>query len=214
MCPDRGADNTPLKTCDPIFRVKNIGSYVARDIQIKWSVDPQLLRRAIEASPRLHKYIVRLREHRLGLFEGNISEATIDNVMNSGGARGKVMGGNAGSGYFGNYAASATTDIPYLAPEINNDRYQDAEMPFEISDFLQFVFIASLPENLTTSKTAIPVRASITWTDGKRQMRTGYSIRAEAFNISDQAPAGTPMPPPAEVLALVDFQITANNASR
>lgn len=207
MLPERGADKTPLRTGVPIFRIKNIGNNVARRIRIEWNIDPTLLKKTVERSPRLQKYVVRITDHNFGIFEGALDEDFIENSMNMIGIRGKFNRLGVSSGYVANYAAHASTEIPYLAPEINNEKYQEAEMPFEIEQLLQLLFIASLPSDFTPTRTAISVFVSIHWTNGDTERRANYRIDAKALNISDTAPAGTAMPPTPEVLAIVKFEV-------
>ncbi len=207
MLPERGADNSPLKTGVPVFRIKNIGTDVARSVHIEWDIDPNLFKTSIQKSVRLRKYRIEINNRNLGIFEGSLDDKFIENAMNTTGLRGKFVKIGVGSGYVGAYATRAAVDIPYLAPEINNDKYQEIEMPFAFTELLEFILISSLPIEMSMNKTVIPISVAINWISGDVARSAYYKVDAEAFNISDTTPAGTAMPPSPEALALVSFKV-------
>jgi hypothetical protein len=212
MSPDRRQNDVlPLTTGLPIFRIKNIASTVARQVTIQWHIENDL-GKSINESKRLKKYMVRLTDHNLGIFSGNMSTDNVNKAMSIN-IRGKIVETGGGNGYVGGYASVASTDIPYLAPEINNDKYQDAVMPFDIAQLMEFLFVASLPNNLGPPAMVIPIFVEIKWTGQDTEHHAYYRIDASAFNISDTAPAGSLMPPPPEILSLLRFTTTPIDSS-
>jgi hypothetical protein len=133
--PIRRADETePLKTTVPTFQIKNIGSVAAKSVTIDWDATTIDARGAVRDSDRLKGFSVKFTDTHFGIFSGNADDPKAIAEMN--GLRGITVTPTF-KGYYAVYSQSATTRIPYMAPEINNTAYQDAALPLQITELLE-----------------------------------------------------------------------------
>ena len=156
--------NGPIKDSDSGVPNKNIGSAVAKDVTIEWAINNIDLHQIIESSTRLKGFVTKLTDNKFAVFSGAISEDRTAEFMRGLGFRG-VIASPPYSGYFMAYSARENSNIPYLAPEINNTGYQEADMPIGVCQFLELYVVATLPPEGPpgTSTISVPIDASVRW---------------------------------------------------
>jgi len=209
LLPERRPEETDsLKTGVPIFRVKNLGSGVAKDVTVEWEAKNIDLNSAIEKSERLKSFVIKLNQTNFGIFSAEPDGAQLAQLMSITG-RG-VVAAEKYKGYAGAYSQNQTTELPYLAPEINNTSYQEAILPLPVAHLLEVYIVATMPEGSPYySRIPVPILATIRWKspEGGKPSRfriDATAISTKSFALIDSKPINqTP-----DIQAEVQFTVT------
>jgi hypothetical protein len=191
ISPERPPTETsPLRTAIPIFRIKNIGSVVAKDVTVEWTIGDIDIKKAVENSARLREFVTRFTDKKFAIFNAALPENVIADVMTGPGIRG-VIARPPYSGYFMVYSSHEHSTIPYLAPEINNTGYQESDMPVEICQFLELYIVATILDGPPLPATvSVPIAATVKWKSPDGGEPAYFRIIAAAMNITGWALVG------------------------
>jgi hypothetical protein len=183
----RPEEAEPLKTGLPVFPIKNLGSEVAKSVSIEWDAKDIDFRTAIHNSDRLKPFTVKLSSTTFGIYSGAPDPSKVEDAMNI--ANRGIISGSGYGGYFGSYSQDMTTQLPYMAREINNTSYQEAILPLQITHVLELFIVATMPE-AEPSSTRLPmppIFATVRWQKPENGKPLRYRIDAAVLNLKPWA---------------------------
>jgi hypothetical protein len=194
ILPERPPSETsPLRTAIPIFQIKNIGSAIAKDVTVEWSMDGIDLTKAVENSARLKGFATRFNDKRFVVFNGEAPEEIIAEMLSREGSRGVFASPLANppfNGYVMAYSGRESVNIPYLAPELNNTGYQETDLPIGVCQFLELFVVATMsdrPPVNSFSSLSVPIDVSIKWASPEGGKPVRYKIIADVMSTKGWA---------------------------
>jgi hypothetical protein len=85
------------------------------------------------------------------------------------------------------YSSRGDTNVPYLAPELNNTGYQEIDLPVGVCQFLELYVVAVLPDGPPGQNISIPIDASIKWISPEGGKPIRYKIIADIMTTKGWA---------------------------
>jgi hypothetical protein len=146
----------------PVLSIKNLGSAVAHEVTVQWEDKIFGLETMVEKSPRFSNY------------KTNFS-------------KGEFTVGNEGASWSVRSGPLAFSQIPYLAPEIDNKSSVDLPIPYEIYSRAEIYFAAVLRDEIGATATA-EFYVLVSWKRPEGGVPQGFRVRATALSTK---PSGT-----------------------
>lgn len=182
-----------LETRLPVFLIKNVGTYTARDVRIEWTAEDVRMNTLAERSSRLTR---------------------IGAITHAGGFR-VVATHNFGrhSAFAHCHDRSGAHTLPYLAPTIDNHSVVETPMPSEVYAYAETYFVAALPSDPPFQAVALSFSAAISWVSPSGRGSTRYRVYATARSTRPwsqgdvRIPLDDKMRTPPEVMASIVFTV-------
>lgn len=176
----------------PIFRIKNLGASVLRDVKIEWEVPKELLSAAVRESERMKRFDVLITDQNIEITK------TSPHGVNK---------------WFSNFAYKDETKIEYISPQIDNDSYLDAPIPPMIFSVLEVFAVSQLPLSPPFSSVVADFSVKISYKEDGKDNKINQTIRMIARSTRPSSngrimiPMGGIMRDPPEIMAEIDFDV-------
>ncbi len=177
----------------PIFRLKNLGKEVARDIKVEWLISEDLLGEKVAASERLKKY----------------NTSVHNNAVSMEKTKNKTK-----EGWTNFISFHEVESYEYLSPQIDNNSYMDLNMPSGVYGVLEIIFVAEMPNGQPMLNSVSKLfNVKISYNEMGKKIKHEYMVNATAHNFKPwsngivKIPIDGKMREPPEVMAEVKFDV-------
>lgn len=179
----------------PVFRLKNLGKYVLRDINIEWHIPENILDSIVQRSERLRKY-------KTSIYRNSISMSLLSKT------------GMQTVSY--RISFRETNSYPYLSPQIDNENFFEVKMPSRVFAILETAFLADVKDDWIVTKQIISKNfdVKIRYNENNQIITNQYKVLISAFSIKPWGnqkitiPIDDKMREPPEVMMGMKFRIS------
>ncbi|QEE38707.1 MULTISPECIES: hypothetical protein [unclassified Methylobacterium] len=140
----------------PVFALKNLGSVVAKDVQIIWECD-EINLPALQAAPRIASFYGRA-QGQMFMLTSPLGETIRE----------------AGTAFLSQISSS----FPYVAPQIDNYSAIAVDMPSQIYSCAELFFVAVLPDHQAFNAAEFSFRVTIRWKEDLGTAEAQFAVQA------------------------------------
>jgi hypothetical protein len=192
-------ESNPLGTRMPVFRVKNVGHAVAKDVKLRWELKEVFSLEMITAnSPRMKKYSYRVR--------GNTTRSERTQGLDT-------------FAIISTQTAVGISELPYLVMQLDQDTSTFIEMPTSVYEACEIYFAAKLPNDRPYQSLELNCTVVISCREPAFYVPQRFNVRIVASDDGSQMPGEDEIPieflkqhglkPKPALKAIVKFAVAA-----
>ena len=168
-------ETEPLGTRMPVFRIKNVGHAVAKNLTLKWRINEVFsLDEITMNSPRMKKYGYQVR--------GNSTKSS-------------QTQGNLTTAILSNQASIGTAKLPYLVVQPNQEDSTFTEMPISVFEACEIYFAANIPNDNPYQSVELNCTVEVSCTEPYFYAPQHFNVKITARDDGSLMPGEDEIPP-------------------
>lgn len=179
----------------PIFRLKNLGKEVLRDVKIDWEISHDLFPKSSFTAERFKNFYTSIENNLVSI--GHIKEGIHEESV---------------------YPISfqETSLFEYISPQIDNDTYKEVDIPIALYHVLETLFVTEIPQQCSIGQTvSAKLQVKISYVENGKKLEISYIVTALARSTKPWCIGGSMLIPidgkmrePPEVMADIKFTVS------